>query len=128
MVNSTNNDVINNIFTNNTFYGISLDKDCSNNNINHNSFLSNNLEGTSQAADSGGNNTWYDEEAKKGNFWDDWTSRKPYLIAGGAEAEDKYPLNESLERISFQFFSLVSLLFFVCIFLYRKRKKFFYKE
>ncbi len=120
--------ITNNIFSNNTLYGLVLYSDTSNNQIHHNSFLGNNLEGTSQALDHGKNNLWYDEETKEGNFWDDWTSKKPYPIAGGAEAEDKYPLNESFERISFQFFSLGSLLFFACIFLYRKRRKIFYKE
>ncbi|MHA1346090.1 MAG: right-handed parallel beta-helix repeat-containing protein [Candidatus Heimdallarchaeaceae archaeon] len=127
MVNSTNNDVINNIFTNNTFYGISLDKDCSNNNIHHNSFIGNNLEGTSQALDDGKNNLWYDEETKEGNFWDGWTSRKPYPIAGEAEAEDKYPLNSTLVRLNFQFLSFGSLFFLVFVFLYRKRRKIFNK-
>ncbi len=120
--------ITNNTFSNNTLYGLVLYSDTSDNQIHHNSFLGNNLEGSSQALDHGKDNLWYDEETKEGNFWDDWTSRKPYPIDGGAEAEDKYPLNESFERISFQFFSLGSLLFFVCIFLYRKRKRIFYKE
>ena len=120
--------ITNNTFSNNTLYGIVLYSDTSDNQIHHNSFLGNNLEGTSQALDHGKNNLWYDEETKEGNFWDDWTSRKPYPIDGGAEAEDKYPLNESFDRISFQFLSFGGLLFLVCIFIYRKRRKVFCKK
>ncbi len=123
-----NSTITNNIFSNNTLYGATLDGNSKNNVLHHNLFLGNNPEGNSQALDSGKNNLWYDEETKERNHWDDWTSKKPYPIAGSAGAEDKYPLNANFDRISFQFFSLGSLLFVVCIFLYKKKKRIFYNE
>ena len=90
-----------NQFINNTDYGLFLDRYSDNNTIHHNRFVYNKVGGESQALDHGKNNTWYDVNALEGNYWNDWDSRKPYPIIGGADAEDKYPLNESFQRISF---------------------------
>jgi len=113
-----------NLFINNTGYGLFLDSSSDNNTIHHNRFVYNKVGGESQALDNGKNNLWYYEETKEGNYWNDWNSEKPYPIIGGADAEDKYPLNESFERISFNTAGvIVSLIVISTISIKLKKKK-----
>ncbi|MDG6220900.1 MAG: NosD domain-containing protein, partial [Candidatus Thermoplasmatota archaeon] len=90
---SSNNTICNNTASNND-YGIYLEPS-SNNHIYHNSFIDN----TNQAYDDG-SNTWNLAFSLGGNYWSDWTSPdddndgfvdNPYMIEGGAGAQDSYP-------------------------------------
>ena len=113
-----------NQFINNSNYGLFLDRYSDNNTIHHNRFIYNNIGGESQALDHGKNNTWHDVNTLEGNYWNEWDSRKPYPIIGGADAEDMYPLNESFERISFSTAGvIVSVIIISTLSIILKKKK-----
>jgi hypothetical protein len=95
----------------------------------YNFFINNNPGKSSQGYDDGFDNIWYDKKAKKGNYWSDWTGNGTYAIDGRAEVEDRYPLDENLQRINsispyWAFMSLVVVPIIVLPILlhYKKRK------
>ncbi|GAH80006.1 unnamed protein product, partial [marine sediment metagenome] len=92
--------IIHNRIENSKGYGVYLEGRTNDSVIAYNSFINNNLDGISQGYDDGFGNTWYDKEAKRGNYWSDWANNGSYTIDGRAEAEDRYPLDENLERIN----------------------------
>jgi parallel beta-helix repeat protein len=85
-----------NLIENNTNYGV----DCHyayDSQIYLNMFIDNNHQSGPQAFDDGdGDNTWYNQELKKGNHWNDHNSGKPYKVG---DAVDRYPLDRSFNRI-----------------------------
>ncbi len=110
-------------------YGVYLEERTNDSLVAYNSFINNTPTGLSQGYDDGFGNTWYDKEAKRGNYWSDWANNGSYTIDGRAEAEDRYPLDENLERINivspyWAFMSLVVLPVIVIpvLLLYKKRK------
>ena len=120
----------NNTLSNNEGYGIVLsslppyESDSDNNIIHHNIFIDNNLGGTSQAYDEGTNNTWYSKELEEGNYWNEWDSKEPYPIDGDADTTDPYPLNENLDRISYEFIIFIPSIILIASLcsIIRKRK------
>jgi len=113
-----------NLIQENVKHGFSFDSDSDNNIIYMNFFITNNLGGTSQAYDAGIDNTWYDASTKKGNYWNNWDSRKPYPIDGEANSTDPYPLDENLERIYYEFMYIPSIILMAIIFsIIRKRRR-----
>ena len=103
-------------------YGIYISSESSSCVIHHNSIIDNNLDGTSQAWDSSTDSIWYEELLQEGNYWNEWKKKSPYSIDGWAETEDKYPLDESLERASLSF-SLAFTAIFLYAICFRKRSK-----
>ena len=112
---STNNTIVYNRIANNFKYGLVIENSHYNR-INNNNFIGNN-QATSiydpahiQANDSAGLNSWNASYPNGGNYWSDWTSPDvksgpnqdqsgsdgivdfPYLLDGGAGANDFYPL------------------------------------
>jgi parallel beta-helix repeat protein len=87
--------------------------------IHHNTFVNNGISETynidnerfgnitSQAYDEGTMNTWYDEEAKTGNFWSDYSGKGDYAIDGPTESFDIYPMK--VEKTGYPY------LFIICI-------------
>jgi parallel beta-helix repeat protein len=107
-------------------YGIYVDVNSKNNTLTHNSFIDNNVgENNSQAYDEGSDNIWYNSTTKEGNYWSDLGKNKTYTIDGPANAFDKYPLNENLERISANYllFTSFSLIFLAIIYYSRRKNK-----
>ena len=94
--NSFDSELTYNFLQNNIVWGVVLDLYSYNNSVHHNSFFDNNLYyGSAQAKDDGQNNTWYDEEAREGNFWSDYfVVVGSYYIDGYALTQDLYPLSE----------------------------------
>jgi hypothetical protein len=122
-----------NNFMGNTAYGVYLDTTSAGNAIWHNSFVNNAV----QAYDDGTENVWNSSYPSGGNYWDDWTSPDdykgpgqnitgsdwivddPYVISGGASAQDYYPLKSIPE-----FPAAVPLLICVIPFVvYRARRR-----
>ena len=92
--NSYNNNIENNTISNNS-YAIFLSNQCKNNTIFHNNFINN----SNNSYDTG-NNTWFNNDLKQGNYWDNYTGLDknndgigdtPYNIPGGYNI-DEYPL------------------------------------
>ncbi|MHA1223520.1 MAG: right-handed parallel beta-helix repeat-containing protein [Candidatus Heimdallarchaeaceae archaeon] len=81
--------------------GILVTASCSNLIISYNIFIYNSIiNGISyaQARDDGINSTWYDKEAKRGNYWTDYNKTTGYyIIPGYANSIDLYPLTEEDE-------------------------------
>jgi len=110
-------------------YGVYLEGRTNLTLVAYNSFINNNPDESPQGYDAGFDNIWYDKEAKKGNYWSDLTGNGSYTIDGRAEAEDRYPLDENLQRINsispyWAFMSLIVLPVIVIpvLLLYKKRK------
>ncbi len=110
-------------------YGVYLEERTNDSLVAYNSFINNNPTGLSQGYNDGFRNMWYDKEAKRGNYWKDYEGKGSYKIAGQAEAVDKYPLTEQLERVhtTSPYWALMSLLILPVIvipvlLLYKKRK------
>ncbi|MEM3445238.1 MAG: NosD domain-containing protein [Thermoplasmata archaeon] len=102
-----------NFVGNNTYYGVSVDMydeetPSMYNVITRNIFWQNNLGtrgvlGNSQAYDNCSNNSWYDADAKEGNYWSNWDgngwgSANAYPIDGG-KASDWYPLGSPVSEL-----------------------------
>ncbi|MHA1198855.1 MAG: NosD domain-containing protein [Candidatus Heimdallarchaeaceae archaeon] len=97
---NTNSCVItHNTFSDNLGYGAYLLSDTNNNILHHNKFINNYDGAVMQARDDGVNNFWYEASSEEGNYWDNWTSQDSVVpIAGLANNEDPYPLDENLTR------------------------------
>jgi parallel beta-helix repeat protein len=112
--NPSNNTITNNMIKNNNKYGIKIDySNSTKNRIYHNYFINNNV-GGKQAYDNSGKNFWNSSYPSGGNYWSDWTSPdvksgsnqdisgsdgivdSPYILDGGAGAQDFYPLTTPL--------------------------------
>ncbi len=102
---SSYNDVHNNMFYNNSGYGITIYSSSNNNRVYENSFYFNHGSTDSysssavQASDYGSGNAW--NISYEGNFWYDWQSPdsdgdgivdNPYAIDGSANSRDELPL------------------------------------
>ncbi|GAH41464.1 unnamed protein product, partial [marine sediment metagenome] len=118
-----------NILEENKGHGVYLEGRTNLTLVAYNSFINNNPGGSSQGYDAGFDNIWYDKKTKKGNYWSDWTGNGSYTIDGRAEVEDRYPLDENLERTNivspyWAFMSLIILPVIVIpvLLLYKKRK------
>jgi parallel beta-helix repeat protein len=104
LVSSNNNNITNNNIYQNTIYGVYIYTGSTGNTIYHNNFWRNNgagrgVNGNCQAYDVGGGNTWYNNNAKEGNYWSNWDGNgwgtsSAYPIAGTAGASDYYPLSK----------------------------------
>jgi parallel beta-helix repeat protein len=125
--------VVHNQIENSQRYGVYLEGRANDSVIAYNSFINNNPAGLSQGYDDGFRNMWYDKEAKRGNYWKDYEGKGSYKIAGQAEAVDKYPLTEQLERVhtTSPYWALMSLVvlpvivipvLLLYLLLYKKRK------
>ena len=105
---SSYNDIHNNMFYNNSGYGITIYSSSNYNRVYENSFYFNHgstdiySSGAVQAADYGTGNAW--NISYEGNFWYDWTTPdndnngivdNPYSIDGSANSEDELPLTTS---------------------------------
>ena len=99
---SSNNTIAYNSITDNTGYGVYITNSSTGNCIQHNNFINNNA-GGKQGYDSVGGNYWDDSTA--GNYWSDWTTPDnngdgivdiPYVLDGGAGAQDNYPLTNQV--------------------------------
>lgn len=113
-----------NFFSDNDRYALYFNLGSSSNVISHNSFIDNNIGGFSQCFDDGSVNIWYDTKKREGNYWSDLGEFKTYAIYGFSESIDKYPLNESLERISaFLSISIITLLMIVFLKIKNRRKR-----
>ncbi len=87
-------------FTDNDNYAIHIDDTSNSNTITSNTFSGNNQDMT-QCYDASGSNSW--DDGSRGNLWMDHLSPDsnsngivdtPYLIDGGASAQDNYPLTD----------------------------------
>jgi parallel beta-helix repeat protein len=129
MMNTSYSIITFNSFEENKKYGLSLDYKCSENIIHHNHFFYNNLAGTSQASDDGSSNIWYLEEIEQGNYWNDFEQENDYYqIDGNAKSRDLYPLSndeneDNTNAINFHLVSLVSLIFTLGCFYFRRKKR-----
>ncbi len=105
---SSYNDIHNNMFYNNSGYGITIYSSSNYNRVYENSFYFNHgstdtySSGAVQAADYGTGNAW--NISYEGNYWYDWTTPdnnnngivdNPYSIDGSANSEDELPLTTS---------------------------------
>jgi len=93
---SSNLTITDNLFENNSWYGLLILNYNHNNVVYHNSFVNNNPNGKSQAKDDGENNIWFNTTLKEGNYWSDWWGILPYPIDGSANKNDMYPLESPL--------------------------------
>jgi parallel beta-helix repeat protein len=112
---SYNNLIKNNVFQNNTGFGVYITASTNEFNIiHHNMFLFNNLGGISQGYDSGYGNLWYDPVKHQGNYWSDYSGSGYYYIDGEAQAVDIYPFGYTLQS-STHLLSLfiVPIIFFI---------------
>lgn len=97
-----------NLVENNVNYGINLGSSESNLNgycgfniVHHNTIIDNsgpldpqyNPSSKGSQAYNRGNSIWYDNDTKKGNYWNDWNGTGPYIILAGEDGIDLYPLS-----------------------------------
>jgi parallel beta-helix repeat protein len=96
---SSSNTLTYNNITDNTDYGVYFDFNSNSNHIHHNNFINNHIISGVQAYDNTGTNFW--NTTAEGNYWSDWISPDndgdgivdyPYILDGGAGAQDNYPL------------------------------------
>lgn len=123
--NANNFTLIDNLFKDIGWYGVSIDN-AQHNVIYHNNFI-NCSSGSSYGSDSGTNNYWYNETLQEGNHWDNWPGTGTYAIDGTSGAVDLYPLGSvlvipELGKISF-LISLISILSFISVIVLNKRRK-----
>ncbi|NPA75342.1 MAG: hypothetical protein GXO25_04595 [Euryarchaeota archaeon] len=135
--NSNANNIHNNSIGNSTYYGIYLQNATAGNRIYYNAFYFNHGSNATynashvQAYDASGRNFWNTTAPGGGhgygNFWYDWQNPdsnndgivdNPYLIDGGAGAEDYYPLTTAPVIPEFSF---LILLFLPLVLLLRNR-------
>ncbi len=79
-------DIVNNTFSDNYEYGLSLNADSHNNTVYENCFLRN----SPNAEDNGYDNTW-DNGVSEGNYWSDYDGVGYYEISGSAGSVDRHP-------------------------------------
>jgi nitrous oxidase accessory protein NosD len=100
---SQNNTIIGNMFLD-SVYGAALNQ-CSNNNIIYDNDFINNDEN----AFTDGGSVWFDDLARKGNFWDDYSGSDsngdgvgdtPYEIPGDGGSQDMFPLMMPVHNVA----------------------------
>lgn len=132
---SNSNTLANNTFQGNTKCGVSIDGyGTMKNRIYHNNFINNSI-GGKQGYDNSGKNFW--NTSTEGNYWSDWTSPdangdgivdNPYLLGGGMNAKDFYPLTASGRIYNFIIYSIIIAVIIIivivtiAIYFWRKRK------
>lgn len=84
------NEYHNNLFQDNSGYGLQLDLHCFYISVHHNAFIDNGGS-SSQAYDDGWRNDFYDTDLLEGNYWSDFVSGT-YSIDGMGGNDDLYPL------------------------------------
>ncbi len=112
-IDSSDNRIVDNLISNNGYFGVYLGWGASNNEIYNNSFYYNHGSGDAfnssfiQARDDGTSNLWNSSNGY-GNYWHDWANNNntndndgngivdiPYKIAGNANTEDEYALKHA---------------------------------
>jgi len=110
----------------NLWYGIRLWSGSRDNTVHHNN-LADNGGTSSQATDESGNNTW-DDGVDEGNYWDDWNGTGEYPVDGGQDAEDRYPLADTVDTDApekvpeFGLLYVVSMVLVAAVVIRRRRK------
>ncbi len=122
-VENTNScDISYNTFADNIGYGVYLLSNTNDNIVHHNKFINNYGGAVMQARDCGVNNMFYEASSEEGNYWDNWSSKDSIVpIAGLADNEDPYPLDENLIRLASLYF--LPVLIALVIVVYKKRIK-----
>ena len=129
------NEFVLNLFQQNMFYGLKLGES-DDNLIHHNTFFENNLlgydngtvTGYAQGYDTKLTNLWYDDTINEGNWWSDWGGVGTYILDGGPNNEDLYPLGDPTVEIISEFTPEIFVFLFitaipVILISYRKRKR-----
>ena len=113
-----------NTFADNSGYGVILLSDTNDNVIHHNKFINNYDGAAMQARDDGVNNLFYEASSEEGNHWNNWNDPNTAVpIAGLADNEDPYPLEENLTRGGKASLFLLPVLIALVIVVYKKRIK-----
>ena len=114
LIGSNNNTIVENNITDHL---IGIENYGQSNQIYYNNFINN----RPYDAYDLGDNTW-DDGSGKGNYWDNWSSKDSIVpIAGLADNEDPYLLDEELIRLASLFF--LPVLIALVIVVYKKRIK-----
>lgn len=122
--NTNSCDISYNTFAENLEYGAELSSDTNENILHHNKFIYNREGAVMQAKDDGVNNLFYEASSEEGNYWDNWSSKDSIVpIAGLADNEDPYPLDENLIRLASLFFLPVLIALVIVVYMKRIKKK-----
>jgi parallel beta-helix repeat protein len=114
-----------NYLKDNSQHGFAIIGESKYNIVHHNTFIDNSkvsmytIDGTrtgeisSQGIDEGEENFWYDDKAKHGNIWSDFSGEGVYEIDGPANAVDMYPqkIDGETEETVFLVLPMIIILF-----------------